>query len=263
MTHKAPKTRHKRSRGESPANAAAPAPGACRLFGLHAVQAALLNPMRTVNRLCVTDNAARRLASAIAERRVTPIRARPQELDRILGTGAVHQGVLLETDPLPVRELDTLSDAKLVVVLDKITDPQNVGAILRSAAAFAADALVVTARHSPPLSGVTAKAASGALEHVPVVTVTNLARTLATLGHMGFDRIGLDGAAPATLETEPLCLPLALVLGAEDKGLRRLTREACDRICRLATSGPVASLNVSNAAAVALHTIRTLGKDPG
>ncbi|MGI9385596.1 MAG: 23S rRNA (guanosine(2251)-2'-O)-methyltransferase RlmB [Methyloligellaceae bacterium] len=255
MIDKGFKTRRKRVRRESPAGEA-PAPGTCRLFGLHAVEAALRNPARPVTRLCVTDNAARRLAAAIAGRHVAADRVRPQDLDQMLGSGAVHQGVLLETNPLPAPELETFAEAGLVVVLDKITDPQNVGAILRSAAAFAADALVVTARHSPPFSGVTAKAASGALEHVPVVTVTNLARALATLGDMGFARIGLDGGASATLETEPLALPLALILGAEDKGMRRLTREACDRTCRLTTSGPVASLNVSNAAAVALHTIR-------
>ncbi|MCG8560812.1 MAG: RNA methyltransferase [Hyphomicrobiales bacterium] len=214
------------------------------------------NPERALSRLCLTDNAARRLDAAIAERGLTPVRVTPPDLDRMLGPGVVHQGVLLEAEPLVPVALEALSSARLLVVLDKITDPQNVGAILRSAAAFAADALIVTSRHSPPLSGVTAKVASGALEHVPVVPVTNLARALATLGEMGVDRIGLDGSAPQTLEETPLALPVALVLGAEDKGLRRLTRERCDRLCRIATGGPIASLNVSNAAAVALHTVR-------
>ena len=255
MTDKTFKSRRKRARRDESAGTP-PAPGICRLFGLHAVEAALRNPERALSRLCLTDNAARRLDAAIAERGLTPVRVTPPDLDRMLGPGVVHQGVLLEAEPLVPVALEALSSARLLVVLDKITDPQNVGAILRSAAAFAADALIVTSRHSPPLSGVTAKVASGALEHVPVVPVTNLARALATLGEMGVDRIGLDGSAPQTLEETPLALPVALVLGAEDKGLRRLTRERCDRLCRIATGGPIASLNVSNAAAVALHTVR-------
>ena len=159
---------------------------------------------------------------------------------------------MLEARPLAPIDVSELPPRGLVVVLDQITDPHNVGAILRTAAAFAVDALVTTERHSPEFSGALAKSASGGLEHVPVCTVTNLARALAEMGDMGYLRVGLDSEAPAPLEAIPLARPLALVLGAEDKGLRRLTRERCDALARLDLPGAIKSLNVSNAAAIAL-----------
>jgi len=223
------------------------------LFGLHAVEAALANPKRIVARVLATENAAHRLGPLLAKRGLTPEPASPRDLDRLLGPDAVHQGVLLEADPLPPVALDEVDQGGMLLVLDQVTDPQNVGAALRSAAAFDASGLVMTERHSPPLHGALAKAASGALDLVPIILVKNLAQSLAELGARGFLRVGLAEEGAEALETASLTRPLALVLGAEGKGLRQLTREHCDLICRISTQSALASLNVSNAAAVALH----------
>jgi 23S rRNA (guanosine2251-2'-O)-methyltransferase len=223
------------------------------LFGVHAVEAALANPKRNVVRLLATENAAHRLAPQLLKRGLTPEEASPRDLDRLLGPDAVHQGVALEAEPLPPAELDEVSLDGILLVLDQVTDPQNVGAALRSAAAFGAAGLVLTERHSPPLQGVLAKAASGALDIVPVILVKNLAQALAELGERGFMRVGLAEEATEGLEAAPLARPLALVLGAEGKGLRQLTKEHCDQLCRISTQSGFASLNVSNAAAIALH----------
>lgn len=230
--------------------------GAVLLYGIHAVEAALRNPARTIGRLLLTENAERRLTEAIAARGLGAERVIPRDLDRRLGPDTVHQGVLLETEPLPEASLEDLAGRTAlgpIIVLDQVTDPHNVGAVLRSAAAFGAAGLVMTRRHSPPLTGALAKSASGALDLVPIALVQNLARGLAELGELGCIRIGLDGTAPDLIENEPLDGAVALVLGAEGKGLRQLTRESCDRLCRIATPGTLASLNVSNAAAVVLH----------
>jgi len=230
--------------------------GPLRLYGVHAVEAALRNSERTIHRLLMTENAENRLRAALDQRQLAPERVSPRDLDRLLGPDTVHQGVLIETEPLrepSLADLASTADAGPLVVLDHVTDPHNVGAILRSCAVFGASGLIMTRRHSPPLDAALAKSASGALELIPVALEQNLARALAELKDLGFLSLGLDDAAETLIEDEPFAGRVALVLGAEGKGLRELTRTSCDRLCRIGTRGPIASLNVSNAAAIALH----------
>jgi 23S rRNA (guanosine2251-2'-O)-methyltransferase len=227
-----------------------------QLYGVHPVEAALRNAGRPILRLLMTENAENRLAEAVAARHAAPERVSPRDLDRLLGEDTVHQGVLLETEELEEPDIPTLAaraDAGPLIVLDQVTDPHNVGAILRSAAVFGAAGLVMTRRHSPPLDGTLAKSASGALELVPVALVQNLSRAIAELKEHGCITLGLDGTAQHMIEDEPLTDRVAFVLGAEGKGLRELTRTSCDRLVRIATNGPIGSLNVSNAAAISLH----------
>jgi 23S rRNA (guanosine2251-2'-O)-methyltransferase len=223
------------------------------LYGWHTVAMALQNPKRRFRKLILTENAARRLSEEGIETRVAPKIARPNEIDRLLTPDAVHQGLFAEADPLPSPDIETLTEDGIVLVLDQITDPHNVGAILRSAAAFAVKAIVTTARHSPEATGVLAKAASGALELVPLVSVQNLARALTRLNERGFMTVGLDSEGSENLSAVALRQPLALVLGAEGKGLRQLTRETCGVVARLDMPGEIKSLNVSNAAVLALY----------
>jgi 23S rRNA (guanosine2251-2'-O)-methyltransferase len=223
------------------------------LYGWHTVTAALANPKRRIRKLFLTENAARRLADEAIETRVTPEIVRPNLIDQRLGPDAVHQGLLAEADPLRSPDIDTLAQDGIVLVLDQITDPHNVGAIMRSAAAFAVRAIVTTARHSPEATGVLAKSASGALELVPLVTVQNLARALTEMNERGFLTVGLDSQGSENLAAVALRQPLALVLGAEGKGLRQLTRETCSVVARLDMPGEIKSLNVSNAAVLALY----------
>jgi 23S rRNA (guanosine2251-2'-O)-methyltransferase len=230
----------------------AAAGGPAVLYGWHTVTAALTNPARRVRRLLLTENAARRLSEASISPPVTPEIVRPEAIARLLSADAVHQGLYAEADPLRAPTIEELAPTGIVLVLDQITDPHNVGAILRTAAAFAVSAVVTTARHSPEATGVLAKSASGALELVPVVLVQNLARALADLKARGFLVVGLDSSGGQNLAEAPVRMPLALVLGAEGKGLRQLTRETCDHLARLALPGEIKSLNVSNAAALAL-----------
>jgi len=214
------------------------------------------NPKRPVQALFLTDNAERRLRPRLEERQAAFERVTPRELDRRLGPDTVHQGALMEAGPLPepsLKQLITLSASRPLLVLDQVTDPHNVGAILRSAAVFGAAGVVMTRRHSPPLDGALAKAASGALELVPIHLAQNLARTIVDLKDGGMTVIGLDGEARTLLEDVPQSEGVALVLGAEGRGLRQLTRESCSLVARIGTDGPLASLNVSNAAAIALH----------
>lgn len=229
------------------------ADGPVILYGWHTVTAALANPARRIRKLFLTENAARRLAEENIATRVTPEMVRPQEIDRRLSPDAVHQGLLAETDALPSPGLDTLAREGIVLVLDQITDPHNVGAILRSAAAFDVKAIVTTARHSPEATGVLAKSASGALELVPIVSVQNLARALTEMNDLGFMTVGLDSEGTENLAAVALQAPLALVLGAEGKGLRQLTRQTCKVVARMDMPGAIKSLNVSNAAALALY----------
>ena len=223
------------------------------LYGWHTVAAALANPQRHIRKLMLSENAARRLAEENIALPLTPEIVRPALIDQRLGPDAVHQGLLAEADPLPSPDIDTLPQEGIVLVLDQITDPHNVGAILRSAAAFAVKAIVTTARHSPEATGVLAKSASGALELVPLVTVQNLARALTEMNDQGFLTVGLDSQGSENLGSVALRQPLALVLGAEGKGLRQLTRETCGVVARLDMPGEIKSLNVSNAAVLALY----------
>jgi len=223
------------------------------LYGWHTVTAALANPQRRIRKLFLTENSARRLADEKIDTRVTPEIVRPDLIDQRLGPDAVHQGLLAEADPLDQPGIDTLPQEGIVLVLDQITDPHNVGAIMRSAAAFAVKAIVTTARHSPEATGVLAKSASGALELVPLVTVTNLARALNEMNDNGFMTVGLDSEGGENLAAVTLRQPLALVLGAEGKGLRQLTRDTCSVVARLDMPGEIKSLNVSNAAVLALY----------
>ena len=226
------------------------------IYGLHAAAEALGNPRRKFREALATRNALRRLEEAFAAAGEAPRIVQPKELDRILGPTAVHQGVMLRAAPLPQPRLDQIPRSGLVVLLDRVTDPHNVGAILRTACAFSATAVVSTARHSPLGSAVMIKAASGAVEHIPFVKVTNLARAMEELKDYGFEIFGLDSEAPGTLDCEaPPPDPAAIVLGAEGKGLRQLTREKCDHLVRLPLPGPIRSLNVSNAAAIALYAM--------
>jgi 23S rRNA (guanosine2251-2'-O)-methyltransferase len=232
----------------------APIPdGVAILYGWHPVAAALRNPQRTIRKILATENGAHRLTEDGIALPVTPEIVRPEAIAARLSPDAVHQGLLAEADPLPAIALEDIAAQGTVLVLDQITDPHNVGAILRSAAAFGVRAIIITARHSPEATGVLAKSASGALEFVPMVAVQNLARAIAALKERGFLTVGLDSEAESDLGAARLREPLALVLGAEGRGLRQSTRDICDIRARLELPGAIKSLNVSNAAAVSLY----------
>ncbi|WP_132951408.1 23S rRNA (guanosine(2251)-2'-O)-methyltransferase RlmB [Rhodovulum bhavnagarense] len=230
------------------------------LFGLHAVRDALANPARVKLRLVVTRNAADKLADVIAAAGITPEIADPRKFPVPLDPGAVHQGAALETRPLDWGKLADLCAPGVgparVVLLDRVSDPHNAGAILRSAEVFGARAVIAPHRHSAPETGALAKTASGALERQPYLRVTNLARAMEQLRGLGYTLLGLDGEAEAGLGNTLAELgdaPVGLVLGAEGPGLRQLTRDTCDRLVRIPFAGGFGSLNVSNAAAIALY----------
>jgi len=233
------------------------------LFGLHAVRDALLNPRRERLRLVVTPNAQDRLPHSIAEAGIAPEISDPRRFAAPLDPESVHQGAALEVKPLhwgPLPEvvLRPGPAAPRVVLLDRVTDPHNVGAILRSAEVFGAQAVIGTERNSAPETGALAKAASGALERQPYLRVRNLADTMEELKAMGFLLLGLDGEAPVTIGTAlsgQRDRPVGLVLGAEGKGRRERRRDTCDQLVRIPAAGAFGSLNVSNAAAVALYAL--------
>ncbi len=229
------------------------------IYGAHAVRAAWRNPSRQITHLWTGDSRDPGLGPRPNGREVPHTRANRRELEQLLPPGAVHQGIVVEATPLAVPDLSVLGDTEAssgpVLVLDQVTDPQNVGAILRSAAAFSAAAVIVTQRHAPPESGALAKAASGALEMVPLIRVVNLARALGDLADLGYWRVGLAGDADTTLAAADCSPKTALILGAEGGGLRRLTRDHCDQLVRLPIAAEIDSLNVSNAAAVALYEL--------
>lgn len=236
--------------------------GRIYLYGLHTVRHALANPARRALALHATPNGLARLEKEIEiDPGLARFEAQPRALEALAGYGAVHQGVVLEAEPLTPKSLDDLGNANLLLVLDQVTDPHNVGAVLRSAAAFDAGGLVTTARHSPGETAVLAKAASGALDVVPMALVRNLAAALDDLAGMGFAVIGLDSEGGDALEavadaTARTNGRIALVLGAEGRGLRAKTREHCQALARLDMPGAIKSLNVSNAAALALYLAR-------
>ena len=237
-------------------------PGATKglwLYGRHAVEAALANPRRSCHRLLATADAHTRLGAAAERAGVEVSVVERAAIDRLLGEGAVHQGLALSVAPLPAFDLRRTCAPEpgrnVVLVLDQINDPHNLGAILRSAAAFDARAVVLPERRSAELGGVVAKAASGALDLVPVVEVVNLARALDELAALGYWRVALEAAATATPDDVPATDNLALVLGAEGSGLRRLVRERCDVAVRLPIAPQMASLNVSVACGIALYAL--------
>jgi len=251
-------TRHGRQGREAARSDRAHDPSAVLLWGVHSVESALGNRARPCKRLLVTSSGMERIAEAARARGVRIEQVGDAEIDRRLPKDAVHQGILLEAGPLArisfeEAVLDKDPGTRLVVVLDQITDPHNLGAILRSSAGFGATAVIVQERHSPPLTGIVAKAASGALDRIPVAEVVNIARTLDEMKREGFQVFGFDSEAAYDLASVNLTGDVALVMGAEGDGLRRLVRETCDRLIRLPTLPRLPSLNVSNAAAVALY----------
>jgi 23S rRNA (guanosine2251-2'-O)-methyltransferase len=243
------------------------------LYGRHAVAAALANPARRIRRIAALSESRDWLAGSVNGAKArTPqglvVATLPRsEFEALLPEGAVHQGVALLADALPEPAIEDITEAQgaagsaVVLLLDRVTDPHNIGAILRSAAAFGAAAVVIPEHGAPEVTGVLAKAASGALEHVPFLRVVNLVRTMETLKEAGFWCIGLDEEAEKTLAELAPSGRVALVLGSEGGGLRRLVRERCDLLAKLPTQGAIASLNVSNAAAVALYELVRKGPE--
>ncbi|OSQ36075.1 23S rRNA (guanosine(2251)-2'-O)-methyltransferase RlmB [Thalassospira mesophila] len=234
------------------------------LFGRHPVIMAIHNPQRTIHRIWTTENARDEVNYALQQAERTDVlvdNAGRIDIDQMLPPGAVHQGIAMHCAPLPQPGVEDLvaeyrdQDSATVLILDQVTDPHNVGAILRSAAAFGACAVIVPDRHAPQESGVLAKSASGALEVVPYIHAGNLARALETLKGANFWLAGMDGSADQTLAQAKLTGKVGIVMGSEGDGLRRLTRDNCDFLVKLPMTDRIESLNVSNAAAVALYEL--------
>lgn len=233
------------------------------LYGFHAARAALGNPARKVIRALLADTVSAKLRPLLGQ--IPTDICNPQKIAQALPRDAVHQGVALLCEPLPERDLDEVIEAstpgsRRFAILDQITDPHNEGAILRSAAAFGFTGVVVQARHSPPESGVLAKAASGALDQVPRIAVVNIARALEDMARSGIWRIALAADGSEDIRTAVNGSDLAIVLGAEGSGVRRLVRESCDTSAHIPMHGTIESLNVSNAAAIAFYEIARAAK---
>jgi len=247
-----PPTHQDRRRGDG-------GPSTLWIYGRHAAAAALANPARRIKRALATKNAADWLKEiGIAPEKIALLEdARPDAIDRLLHAGAVHQGLAIETIDLErarLKDVCAPDEARRpVVVLDQITDPQNIGAILRTAAAFGARAAIVQERRTPPLSGALAKAAAGAVETLPVVKAVNISRSLEALKDLGYFCAGLAGKGTAPINDLPKDKPVAIVLGAEGAGLRQLVGETCDALYRIPIDPVMESLNVSNAAAISLY----------
>lgn len=228
------------------------------IYGSHAVRAAVENPKRRIKRVLLTQNAANELQDSLARRNLQAEVKTSQELAAMLPADAVHQGMVLDAEPLfePTLE-DLAASGKLLIVLDQVSDPRNVGAILRAAAVFGAGGIILPRRNSPPPAGSLAKTACGALEVVPLATVSNLARALETLHKAGYMSVGLDEQGDTLIGDISKDRPLAVVMGAEGPGLRRLTRETCDMLARLpvADDAGFATLNVATATAVTLYAL--------
>lgn len=233
------------------------------MFGIHAVRAALLNPARQKHRLIVTLNAQKQLTEAIAESGIEAEVCDARKFSAPLDPNSVHQGVALETDGLEwgaPTEVCAAEEGAVVLFLDRVSDPHNVGAILRTAEVFGARAVIAPFRHSAPETGALAKAASGALERQPYLRVRNISTEMVALQERGYIMVGLDGEAPITLAEAMAAAkgsPVGIVLGAEGPGLREKTRETCDVLAAVPSQSGFSSLNVSNAAAVALYSTRT------
>ncbi len=251
--------RHPKPASEPRPRPAPPASGRIWLYGRHAVLAALANPERPVYRLLATPAALPEVEAAAKARRQAVEQATPERLAQILPPDAPHQGLALSVGPLPERGLDEIdaiaTERSLVLALDQVSDPRNLGAILRTAAALGVSAVLLPQRRSAELGGACAKAASGALDLLPIIEVVNLARALGELKQRGYWALGLEGAAPQRLEDLDLPPKLVLVLGSEGEGLRRLVAETCDFLARIEIDPRVESLNVSVAAGIALYVI--------
>lgn len=227
------------------------------LYGLHTVRQALANTNRKKLRLHATKNGVQKLEFDLMDAPdIEVIETLPKQLDKMVGSDAVHQGMILEVAPIATKELSDLKECDLLLVLDQVTDPHNVGAIMRSAVALGAGAIITTSRYSPVESGVLAKSASGALDLIDHIEVKNLADCLETLHDNGFYTVGLDSEEAIPFENLQPKDKIALVLGAEGKGLRERTRETCKSLAKLNMPGEIKSLNVSNAAALALYISR-------
>ncbi len=257
-SHKSYKNKRsgKNQASRSGRNSAALPSGQSPIFGIHATLAALKNPDRQIIKVMATKNAAHRIIEALGQPDFQIETVAPEKIEAALPRDSVHQGVLVYAKPLPEKTIADIVGLGPIIILDLVTDPHNVGAIMRTACAFGAAGIIVTNRNAPFPTGILAKAASGAVEHLPLVRVVNLARAIDELNDAGFQTIGLtdstDNSLLEVIDKDAAPRPIALVLGAEGRGIRTLTAKTCTDLARIDLPGPIDVLNVSNAAAVAL-----------